>query len=85
MKTYILENSRIKVMRIVEISTTAYDEENFLIITDLTDEEITVVLKPIIDKERDDCEDYDNLDLLDALIKAYPERLKDATINKIVL
>jgi hypothetical protein len=72
-------------MRIVEINTTAYDEENFLIITDLTDEEITFVLKPIIDKERYDCEDYDNLDLLDALIKAYPDRLEDATINKIVL
>ena len=72
-------------MRVVEINTTAYDEENFLIITDLTDEEITVVLKPIIDKERDDFEYYDNLDLLDALIKAYPERVKDTTIDKIVL
>jgi len=72
-------------MRVVEINTTAYDEENFLIVTDLTDEEITFILKPIIDKERDDCEEYDNLNLLDALIEAYPNRLEDAIVDKLVL
>lgn len=62
-----------KNLRLVEINTTAYSEENLAIITDLTDEQIKEVVEPIVMAERDgeSDEEYDNTDLLLALINEY--------------
>lgn len=61
-------------MRVVEINTTAYNDENLFIITDLTDNQIISVLHPIIEAERDGGEEYDNDMLILALEKAYPSK-----------
>ena len=71
----ILEN-----VRIVEVITTAYEEENFILLTDLSDEQIENVIRPIVEKERDaddndeDCY-YDNEGLFNALQTEYPQNV----------
>jgi hypothetical protein len=59
-------------MKFYTISTTAYEEENFTLCTDLTDSQIKEVIEPIIDRERRELDEYDNLQLVDALREAYP-------------
>lgn len=59
-------------MKLFEINTTAYEEENLLIITDLTDDDITEVVSPLVNAERDGYEEYDNEILYNALVKRYP-------------
>jgi len=66
---------RIDEIRIVEINTTAFEGENFFIITDLTDDEIQAIIEPIIESERNNDEWYDNDMLIKALYDAYPNRL----------
>lgn len=60
-------------MRPLEINTTAYDEENFVILTDLTEVQIKKVLEPIVNRERNGGDNYNNDMLIDALLDAYPE------------
>jgi hypothetical protein len=67
-------------VRIVEIITTAYEEENFILLTDLSDEQIENVIRPIVEKERnaedsDDDSYYDNEGLFNALEQEYPENV----------
>lgn len=67
-------------IRIVEVNTTAFEEENFVLLTDLSDEQITEVIKPIVEKERNAKEDdeesyYGNSDLVEALQEVYPENV----------
>jgi len=69
-----------KNIRIVEVNTTAFEEENFVLLTDLSDEQIEVVIKPIVEKERNATEDdddtfYDNEELFGALEEAYPNNV----------
>ena len=59
-------------MRVVRINTTAYEEEDFFLMTDLTDEQIEEVLAPIVELERNDEVYYTNEELTDALIDKYP-------------
>ena len=59
-------------MKLFEINTTAYEEENLLIITDLTDDDITEVVSPLVNAEREGYEEYDNDILYNALVKRYP-------------
>ena len=59
-------------MKLFEINTTAYEEENLLIITDLNDDDITEVVSPLVNTERDGYEEYDNEILYNALVKRYP-------------
>jgi len=67
-------------VRIVEVITTAFEEENFILLTDLSDEQIESVIRPIVEKERnaedsdDDCY-YDNEGLFNALEQEYPENV----------
>jgi hypothetical protein len=58
-------------MRIVRINTTAYEEEDFFLMTDLTDIQIEEVLTPIVELERNDEIYYTNDELTDALIDKY--------------
>ena len=59
-------------MKAFEINTTAFDEENFVLFTDLTEGQILDVITPIVMAEREHGKEYTNDDLIDALIEAYP-------------
>ena len=60
-------------LRPVQVNTTAYEEEDMLLITDLTDEQIESVVTPIVERERESVEfGYVNNDLADALRKKFP-------------
>jgi hypothetical protein len=59
-------------MKFYTISTTAYEGENFILCTDLTESQIKEVIEPIIDRERRELDEYNNNELVDALREAYP-------------
>ena len=59
-------------MNYIEINTTAYSEENLIIATDLTTEDIKAVLLPYLDKARKLDIDYYNSDLVELLTETYP-------------
>jgi hypothetical protein len=59
-------------MRVVMINTTAYEEENFYLLTTLSDDQIAEVIQPIVNAERDGYEEYDNEMLTDALKQRFP-------------
>jgi hypothetical protein len=60
-------------MKIFKINTTAYEEEDFFLLTDLKEDDITEVVHPIVMAERDGEEDYDNETIINALRKRYPK------------
>lgn len=66
-------------IRLVNINTTSCDEEDFLLVTDLTDDEIQDIITPIVEAERENPEDevhfYDNEGLFWALKTHYPTNL----------
>jgi hypothetical protein len=59
-------------MRVVKISTTAYSEEDFFLLTTLDDASLVEVINPLVMAERDGYEEYDNDSLVSALRKRYP-------------
>ena len=61
-------------MNIFRISTTAYEEEDFYLHTEIDEVDIIEVVTPIVNAERDGYEDYDNEMILDALKKRYPRK-----------
>lgn len=61
-------------MRTIRISTTAYREEDFYLLTNLSEQDIVEVIMPIVNAERDGYEEYDNEMLVEALNKRYPNR-----------
>lgn len=62
-------------MNTFEINTTAFDEENFILTTDLTEKQIVDVVAPIVMSERNGNGYYDNEELVVALKEAYPTKL----------
>jgi len=62
-------------IRLVNINTTSCDEEDFLLVTDLTDNEIKDIVTPIVESEREGEEYYDNEGLFWALKTHYPNNL----------
>jgi hypothetical protein len=62
-------------MKTFEINTTAFDEENFILTTDLNEKEIVDVIAPIVMSERYGNGYYNNDELLVALKEAYPTRV----------
>jgi hypothetical protein len=69
-------------MKLININTTAYKEEDFLLYTDLTKKQIIAVIEPFVLAERQDLLDsedtyYDNQILVEALKKRYPENHVD--------
>jgi Mg/Co/Ni transporter MgtE len=63
-------------LRIVSVQTTAFEEENFTLLTNLTDEQIVEVITPIVQAERDDSSNwYDNDMLAEALEEKYPNHV----------
>ena len=72
-------------MKAFEINTTAFDEENFVLFTDLTEGQIVDVITPIVMAEREFGEEYTNDDLIDALYEAYPNNKVYAYQNNLKL
>lgn len=60
-------------MRVVKVSTTAYSEEDFFLLTNLTDDQISEVIQPIVNAERDGYDDYDNDLLFNSLVVRFPD------------
>ena len=72
-------------LNLYQINTTAWEEEDFLLMTSLTEEQITKVITPIVEKERERADElfrddkivywsvFDNDYLVGELVKAYPE------------
>ena len=62
-------------IRIVEVSQNSWAEENLVLLTTLTDEQITIILDPLIEEERADETGevlYDNDTLVQILSDKYP-------------
>jgi hypothetical protein len=64
-------------MRILAISATEHDEEDFYLVTDLSDSDIVNVLRPIVKREREGQHDYELEHLITALRKAFPKNKID--------
>lgn len=62
-------------MRVIEINTTAFKEENFFLLTSLSDNQIHQVLSPLLDIARNGDNEYTNEDLFDALRRIFPNEL----------
>lgn len=61
-----------KKLSLFQINTTAWDEEDFLLQTTLTEEQISNVITPIVLDERENNVEYDNDLLIQRLQEAYP-------------
>jgi len=70
-------------VQLISISTTAFSEEDFLLVTDLTEQEIADVIQPIVLAEREGEGTYDNDDLFWSLKEAYPSNLVQYYIEPI--
>jgi hypothetical protein len=60
-------------MQIYQINTTAFKEEDLFLLTDLTEDQITEVVNPLVMAERDGYEEYNNEILVEALEKRFPK------------
>lgn len=81
------ENKQIMILKesvnLIRVSTTSNEEEDFLLLTDLNDQEIKDIITPIVEKEREsqdfddeeNCDFYDNEGLVWALKDHYPNNL----------
>jgi hypothetical protein len=61
-------------MKVFRISTTPYKEEDFFLLTEISEEDIVEVITPIVNAERDGYQEYDNEVLIDALQKRYQRK-----------
>jgi hypothetical protein len=61
-----------RTIEVIRISTTAYEQEDFFLLTDLTEQQIAEVLTPIVELERNEVQEYDNDMLVENLELAYP-------------
>jgi hypothetical protein len=61
-------------MNFIQISTTAYVNEDFFLVTELDEQDIIMVITPIVNMERDGYIEYTNGNLFLALKKAYPSK-----------
>lgn len=63
-------------MNIFRINTTAYKEEDFFLQTDLSEQQVTDIITPIVLIERNNAEEvYYNDDLVRAIELAYPNAI----------
>ena len=70
-KTQIIDN-----IRVVNVSQNSWQDEDLLLLTTLTDEQIENTLKPLIEEERQDESGeviYSNDDMANILSKKYPD------------
>jgi len=64
-------------MNLFEIKTTAWSDDDFILLTDLEYVDIIEVIMPIVHAERGFGEAYTNLSLVEALQKEYPSATID--------
>lgn len=64
-------------MELFKIKTTAWSDEDFMLVTTLTEQDIVEVIMPLVNAERDGYEEYTNDSLVDALKKRYPSATID--------
>jgi hypothetical protein len=65
----------IEKLRVVEVSQNSWEEENLLLLTTLTDEQIEIVLSPLVEEERNAEKGeviYANDDMAQILRDKYP-------------
>lgn len=62
-------------LRIVKVNTTAFEEEDFILLTTLNDAQIKDAITPIIQAERNGDAFYDNDDLVWGLKEKYPQEV----------
>lgn len=62
-------------MNIVRINTSAYDEEDFYLLTNLTNAQIKKVIRPMVIEERKSDEVFSNEDYFWALKEVHPDQL----------
>lgn len=61
-------------MNVYKINTTAFEEEDFYLLTTLTSAQVEKAIRPIVQAERDSADNqYDNDMLVEALKRAYPK------------
>lgn len=60
-------------MELYQIKTTAFSEEDMLLISDASYEDIEKVLEPMVFAERREKAWYDHSDYLNALVEALPQ------------
>jgi hypothetical protein len=60
-------------MNLVRINTSAFSEEDFILMTDLSAQDIKMVVSPMVNQERDSDEMYSNDDYYWSLKDAYPK------------
>lgn len=61
-----------RTIEVFRVNTTANYEEDFFLLTDLTEQEIINIVTPIVELERNEVQDYDNDMLVENLELAYP-------------
>ena len=64
-----------KKLNLFQINTTAWDEEDFLLLTDLSENQVTKVITPIIKKDRKNDEITDNETLVEAIREKHPKAI----------
>jgi hypothetical protein len=64
-----------KNLNVYEIATSGWEEENFKLMTNLTEKQIRDVIKPMVDKEREDDIVLSNDDYVQALQDKYKSKL----------
>lgn len=60
---------------LIKVNTTAFAEEDFILMTDLSEKQIIKVLKPIVESERQGKSYYDNEKLVKELNIAFPNNV----------
>ena len=60
-------------LQLIKINTTAYEEEDFFLVTDLNEADIQKVIEPTVYAEREETDEYDNELLFNLLKKSYPK------------
>lgn len=66
-----------KKLNLFQINTSAWEEEDFLLFTDLSEKQVTSVISPIIKKDRREEELTEN----DTLVEAIKEKFPNAIIQ----
>lgn len=59
--------------KLFKISTTEYEEEDFYVVTDLHENDLTEVINPLVMAERDGEGEYDNYLIFKMLKKRFPK------------
>jgi len=81
-KKNLINHKKINTMNLIRINTTAFKEDDFLLLTTASYYEVIDVLEPLVQQYRADEEGYYKEDLTDALNEAYPEHSFELSDNE---